>query len=94
MKLKDVRPQPFIKWLVCDRCGRQAELDDLDCEFHEFTSIQYKAGYGSVFGDGNNVEVDLCQHCVKDTLGEWIRITDPCVRFNLQKQGGEFPSES
>jgi len=94
MKLNDVRPQPFTQWLVCDRCGRQAERDDLDCDFHEFTSIQYKAGYGSVFGDGNDIELDLCQHCVKDTLGTWVRITDLHAGFSLEQHSGEFPNET
>jgi hypothetical protein len=31
MKRTDIRPRPFIKELVCDRCGREAELDDTDC---------------------------------------------------------------
>jgi hypothetical protein len=94
MKIEAVRSQPYIQRLICDRCGRQAERDDLDCEFHEFTSIQYSAGFGSIFGDGNGVEVDLCQHCVKDSLGTWIRVTDPLESFSQEDHGGEFPSES
>jgi hypothetical protein len=94
MKRTDIRPQSYIKQLVCDRCGREAELDDTYCEFHEFSSIAYKAGYGSVFGDGNKVEIDLCQHCIKETLGSWLRVTDPHAGFNLVIHGGEFPNES
>ena len=69
MKREAVRLQSYVKQLCCDRCGREAEIDDSDCEFHEFTSVDLKAGYGSVFGDGSKVEVDLCQHCLKETLG-------------------------
>lgn len=94
MKIEAVRSQPYIQRLICDRCGRQAERDDLDCEFHEFTSIQYRAGFGSIFGDGNGVEVDLCQQCVKDALGTWIRITEPLAGFSQDAHGSEFPSES
>ncbi|ARV18619.1 hypothetical protein AEP_01675 [Curvibacter sp. AEP1-3] len=94
MKIEAVRSQPYIQRLICDRCGRQAKRDDLDCEFHEFMSIQYRAGFGSIFGDGNGVEVDLCQHCVKDSLGTWIRITDPLADFSLGEHCGEIPSES
>jgi hypothetical protein len=94
MKIEAVRAQPYIQRLICDRCGRQAERDDLDCEFHEFMSIQNRAGYGSIFGDGNRVEVDLCQRCVKDTLGTWLRITDPHAGFSREVHGGEFPTES
>jgi len=60
MKTKDVRPQSFTKAIRCDRCDREAHNDDLDLEFHEFTSVEYTAGYASVFGDQNKVEVDLC----------------------------------
>jgi hypothetical protein len=94
MKRTDIRPQSYIKQLVCDRCGREAELDDTDCEFHEFSSIAYKAGYGSAFGDGNKVEIDLCQHCIKETLGCWLRVTDPHAGFDPVAHGGEFPIES
>ena len=99
MKIKDVRPQPFVKQLRCDRCARLAE--DGETEFIEFTSIDYRAGYGSVLGDGNQVEVDLCQHCLKETLGPWLRITEPGARearilktlelFSADRHGGEFP---
>lgn len=91
MKRLDVRPQYFVKSLCCDKCGREAEVDALDCEFHEFTSLEYKAGYGSVFGDGNKVAVDLCQRCTQELLGKWLRITDPLADFDKSKFGGEFP---
>lgn len=75
MKINDVRPQPYVKQVRCDRCGREAE--DGESEFYEFTSIDYKAGYGSILGDGNRVRIDLCQHCLKETLGAWLRVEDP-----------------
>ncbi|ART55111.1 hypothetical protein CBP36_09975 [Acidovorax carolinensis] len=71
MKQLDVRPQAYVKRLVCDRCGWEAEHEDL--EFAEFLSFTGKGGYGSVFGDGNEIEVDLCQHCMEEILGRWIR---------------------
>lgn len=99
MKIKDVRPQSFVKMLRCDRCGREAE--DGESEFFEFTSVDYKTGYGSILGDQNQVEIDLCQHCLKETLGPWLRITDPTAPsaktlkslelFNPDRHGGEFP---
>ena len=99
MKIKDVHPQSYLKQLRCDRCGREAE--DGESEFYEFTSIEYKAGYGSILGDQNLVEIDLCQHCIKETLGPWLRVTEPdavrkelltsLARFNAIRHGGEFP---
>lgn len=56
---------------TCDRCGMDALVDS--AEGCEFLSISETGGYGSVFGDGTTYEIDLCQHCVKQTLGEWMR---------------------
>ncbi|HHL1766934.1 TPA: hypothetical protein ACQ29P_000860 [Klebsiella pneumoniae] len=56
---------------ICDRCGRQAEL--ATSEFQEFLSLDRVAGYGSVFGDGECLRLDLCQHCTKKLLGVWIQ---------------------
>lgn len=98
MKTK-ARPQPYVKQLRCDRCGRLAEVGGW--EFLEYSSIEYTAGYGSILGDGNNVEIDLCQHCVKEVLGPWLRITDPMESraalqnaldtFDASEHGVEFP---
>lgn len=99
MKIKDVRPQSYVRQIRCDRCSRVAE--DGESEFYEFTSIGYKAGYGSILGDENVVEIDLCQHCLKETLGPWLRVTEPeaakntiskaLERFNPDLHGREFP---
>ena len=75
MQIKDVRPESFTKQIRCDRCGRLAELGDT--EFPETACLDLKAGYGSIFGDGNEVQIDLCQYCLKLTLGRWLRIVDP-----------------
>lgn len=96
MKIKDVRPASFVKQIRCDRCDRLAEVGDSEIEFQEFVSIDRKAGYASIFGDGNHVQVDLCQHCLKDVLGPWLRIGDPSAKslglFDPDRHGGEFPA--
>lgn len=102
MQIKDVRPEPFTSQIRCDRCGLVAENGE--SEFYEMTSINAKAGYGSIFGDANNVQVDLCQHCLKMTLGPWLRVTDPTEPdarlrqrlslFDPEQHGGEFPSRT
>ncbi len=56
---------------ICDRCGRRAEL--ATSEFQEFLSVDRVSGYGSVFGDGECLRLDLCQHCTKTLLGAWIQ---------------------
>ena len=63
------------------------------------TSIGLDAGYGSIFGDGNRVEIDLCQTCVQDTLGAWLRVKTtggtPYAKmhpaFKYKTGGGEIP---
>lgn len=60
---------------TCDRCGREMIPNDLDCEHQERLAVRFRAGYGSEFGDGNLVEGDFCQHCVKEVLGAWLRVT-------------------
>ena len=60
---------------TCDRCHRRMPCDDNDFEWQERLSIAFRGGYGSIFGDGNDISIDLCQRCVRDALGEWLRIT-------------------
>jgi len=61
---------------TCDRCQRRLGITHDDAfEWYEKLSIAYQGGYGSIFGDGAEVRIDLCQHCVKETLGAWLRIT-------------------
>jgi hypothetical protein len=75
MKIKDVQPQSYVKTLQCDRCNLEAEVEE--SEFYEFTSIEFTAGYGSIFGDGNSIELDICQQCLKETLGQYLKISEP-----------------
>lgn len=44
-------------------------------ERQEMLNIKFRGGYGSIFGDCDLIECDLCQNCVKELLGEYIRIT-------------------
>jgi hypothetical protein len=58
---------------VFDRCGREAGVDDPEAQ--EFTYIEAVGGYHSIFGDGSRVSLDICQYCLKETLGEWLKIS-------------------
>lgn len=60
--------------ISCDRCGQTWTVDALGEA--EFTSIDFSSGYDSVFGDGARIELDLCQQCLKQTLGQWLRVSD------------------
>ena len=61
--------------IACDKCGFEDDFKGI--EGQEFLRHSDGAGYGSVFGDGNRVQIDLCQRCVKEVLGQWIRVTPP-----------------
>ena len=60
----------FVKAIICD-CCKTEYADDIECQ--EFLHFWNKGGYGSVFGDGVVVRLDLCQHCIKKLLGEFIK---------------------
>ena len=53
---------------VCDVC--QTKYDD-DMELQEFTTVYKDCGYASVFGDGNEFLIDICQHCLKKIINNY-----------------------
>jgi antitoxin CcdA len=66
---------PVLKSIVCDCCKKEYLETDV-FELEEFINISKINGYGSIFGDGSILELDLCQHCIKNFLGEYIRIKE------------------
>lgn len=97
MQLRANETISVLKLIRCDRCGKEAKRDEVG--FAAMTSIGLDAGYDSIFGDGNRVEVDLCEPCLKDTLGAWMRVSTPketslkkkLKAFKPEAHGGEFP---
>ena len=61
----------------CDRCGK--EYDALDFEAQEFHHIKFTGGYASIFGDGTEVECDLCQYCLHEMIGDICRRNEATV---------------
>jgi len=61
--------------VICDICKKEYLCDDV-MEIQEFHHIRFTGGYHSVFGDGSTVELDICQHCLKEKLGEYLPIED------------------
>lgn len=60
---------------VCDCC--KTEIGPLDwVESQELLHWRMTGGYGSVFGDGAHISLDLCQECVKNLLGAYIQIKE------------------
>ena len=56
--------------VMCDVCRNVFEWDSLETD--EFEFIRRVGGYNSIFGDGHNVEIDICQRCLKKLLGDYI----------------------
>lgn len=61
---------------TCSRCGCAMSKEDDMMEWQERFIISFRAGYGSVFGDGNYIEGGFCQECIQSVLGQWLRVTD------------------
>jgi hypothetical protein len=53
--------------MKCDICKKTYREDDWQ-EVQEFIRIHQVCGFGSVFGDGITLSLNICQHCVKKLL--------------------------
>jgi len=58
--------------IICDKCKKEILKDDL-IEWNEAHTIEFLGGFGSVFGDGNVVECDLCQSCLKELISPYMK---------------------
>ena len=61
--------------ITCDVCKKTSPIELWE-ESQEFSYIRLHGGFGSIFGDGNVVNLDICQHCLKEKLGEYLRIEE------------------
>lgn len=59
--------------LKCDICGMDITASG-DMELQEVVIITGFGGYSSVFGDGCEYQLDMCQHCFKEKLGQYVRV--------------------
>jgi len=69
--------QHEAKVVICDRCGKRMSDDEPYEGYNNRTQIRFRAGYASLFGDGNKIEGDLCDNCLHDLLGPYLRIVEP-----------------
>lgn len=58
---------------TCDCCKKVLPADDW-IEMQEMLRWRMRGGYGSVFGDGSTITLDLCQECTKKLLGDYIQV--------------------
>ena len=55
---------------TCDACKKELETP---FDWQESLNWSNRGGYGSVFGDGTDMTLDLCQDCIKEHLGKFIQ---------------------
>lgn len=67
--------QSVIEKIVCDACHKEILPDDI-IEWQESYTIDFIAGYGSVFGDMNHITFDLCQNCLFDLIGNYCQYNE------------------
>jgi len=48
-------------------------MDD-EFEAQEAFFLKQTGGYSSVFGDGSEIYIDICQDCFKEKLGKYCTI--------------------
>ena len=67
-----------LKSIQCDKCKKIIDPKNQNdfIDFQEMINISQTCGYGSIFGDMNTIEVDLCQNCFKEIMGDFIRIKE------------------
>ena len=68
-----IKVEHIVDSFTCDVCKTEVHSDDI-FQFQERLSINIHAGFGSILGDGNVIECDLCQHCVEKLLGSYLRV--------------------
>ena len=61
--------------IKCDICEKEYNAKNY-VESQEFQHIKFQCGYGSIFGDGSIVECDICQNCLNEKLGKFLRINE------------------
>lgn len=73
--MREYRPRTVqeLAACICDRCRRRLTPAEPG-EWQERLSFDQDCGFDSVFGDGNTISLDLCQHCIKELLGQWLHV--------------------
>ena len=72
---KITKEEEIVISITCDKCQKEYNADRFSEDFleiQEFHSIRFIGGYASVFGDMEEIAVDICQYClfkmIKDIL--------------------------
>jgi hypothetical protein len=60
----------------CDVCHQTYGYDSEPYEMQEILHIDFVGGYQSTFGDMSRVQCDICQYCLKELLGKYLRVEE------------------
>jgi hypothetical protein len=103
MQRTSVERVTIVHEIFCDRCGLRARRAAEGSDFKRMTSIGFSAEEGSIFEQGQRVEIDLCEPCLLDTLAQWLRMRTPTAgevgvdlaadlsAVDPERHVGEFP---
>ncbi len=73
--IKETVEQETIIGYKCNKCGKEATFEGDRCfDAQEYLSWRTQGGYGSIFGDGSTISLQLCQQCIKELLGPYLQI--------------------
>lgn len=70
---KKIKEVEVIEYFNCDFCGKKIKQED-HFEWDEMHRIHFVGGYGSVFGDGCEVQCDICQNCVYQLIKNFAKM--------------------
>jgi len=72
IKTEEIKVIQYIETIkICDWCKKEVTKKDM-INWQEFIHISEFGGYGSIFGDGNLIRLDICQQCLYDIFSSCI----------------------
>lgn len=80
---------PCCQVIVCDVCKKEFDYNRDMWEYQEVVTVQLRGGFGSIFGDGAEYECDICQYCLEELLGKYLRCTNCMEDENEDHTVGE-----
>jgi len=63
--------------VTCNKCHKVITPADW-VDWQEYQTISFTGGYGSRFGDGVTIRIDLCQDCLFDFSKEFYEVEEDC----------------
>jgi len=72
----EITKTDVLDFVTCDVCKKVFKMPKNELDIQEMGSISFVGGYGSIFGDGTKVECDICQYCLSELLGKYLRINN------------------